>query len=188
VSGAAATVRMATHTSAGYADDMIRLLVLDVDGVLTDGGLFYGPDGEQLKRFNVRDGLGIKLLQQSGVVVAIISGRTSPALARRADELGMSELHAGVGDKSVVLADLQARLGIDARETAAMGDDLPDLALFARAALRIAPADAEPELIAAADVVMPRNGGHGAVRDAARHILALNGEPDFIAQLPTTHG
>jgi len=188
VGGVAAKVRMVTRSSAGYADGMIRLLVLDVDGVLTDGGLFYGPDGEQLKRFDVRDGLGIKLLKQSGVVVAIISGRSSPALARRAAELGISELHAGVGDKSVVLADLQARLGIDASETAAMGDDLPDLALFAGAALRIAPADAEPELIAVADIVTPRTGGHGAVRDAARHILALDGKPDSTAPAVATHG
>jgi 3-deoxy-D-manno-octulosonate 8-phosphate phosphatase (KDO 8-P phosphatase) len=167
---------------------MIHLLVLDVDGVLTDGGLFYGPDGEQLKRFNVRDGLGIKLLQQAGVTVAIISGRSCAALDRRAADLGIVELQSGVGDKSVVLADLQARLGVPPAQTAAMGDDLPDLALFAGAALRIAPADAEPELIAAADIVTSRNGGQGAVRDAARHILTLNGEPSLIAQPMTTHG
>ena len=155
---------------------MIRLLVLDVDGVLTDGGLFYGPDGEQVKRFNVRDGLGIKLLQQAGVTVAIISGRSCAALDRRAADLGIAELHCGVGDKGVVLADLQTRLGVVPGETAAMGDDLPDLALFAGAAHRIAPADAERELIAAATFVTSRTGGHGAVRDAAVHILDLNGD------------
>lgn len=167
---------------------MIRLLVLDVDGVLTDGGLFYGADGEQLKRFNVRDGLGIKLLQQADVAVAIISGRTSPALARRAADLGITELHGGVGDKAAVLAALQSRLGIAPAETAAMGDDLPDLALFAGAALAIAPADAEPELIAAAHFVTPRAGGHGAVRDAARHILELNGDTDRATRTTTVHG
>lgn len=166
---------------------MIRLLVLDVDGVLTDGGLFYGPDGEQLKRFNVRDGLGIKLLQQAGVVVAIVSGRASPALACRAAELGITELHMGVSDKAVIIAALQARLAIPPAATAAMGDDLPDLALFAGAALRIAPADAEPRLLAAAHLVTARSGGQGAVRDAADHILRLNGDasPD---RAMTLHG
>ena len=167
---------------------MIRLLVLDVDGVLTDGGLFFGPDGEQLKRFNVRDGLGIKLLQQAGVTVAIISGRSCAALDRRAADLGIAELHGGVGDKRAVLADLQARLAITPAETAAMGDDLPDLALFAGAALRIAPADAESELIAAADLVTARAGGHGAVRDAAIHILNLNDESDLVTHPTARHG
>lgn len=153
---------------------MIRLLVLDVDGVLTDGGLFYGPQGEELKRFDVRDGLGIKLLQQAGVAVAIISGRSSDALERRAAELGITELHAGISDKAAVLIALQMRLGIVAAETAAMGDDLPDLALFAHAGLRLAPADAEPEILAAADHVTARPGGRGAVRDAARYMLAEN--------------
>lgn len=167
---------------------MIRLLVLDVDGVLTDGGLFYGPDGEQLKRFNVRDGLGIKLLQQAGVAVAIVSGRASPALARRAAELGIDELHAGVGDKAIILSTLQAKLGTTPAETAAMGDDLPDLALFAGAGLRIAPADAELELLAAADFVTPRAGGHGAVRDAATYILARNGDAAAGVRVSTLHG
>jgi YrbI family 3-deoxy-D-manno-octulosonate 8-phosphate phosphatase len=171
-----------------YARSMIRLLVLDVDGVLTDGGLFYGPDGEQVKRFNVRDGLGIKLLQQAGVTVAIVSGRASPALARRAAELGISELHGGVGDKAAVLADMQSRLAIAPEETAAMGDDLPDLALFSGAALCIAPADAEPELIAAAHFVTQRSGGHGAVRDAAHYILARNGEAILGASSAAMHG
>ncbi|MDO6413693.1 HAD hydrolase family protein [Sphingomonas sp. BIUV-7] len=167
---------------------MIRMLVLDVDGVLTDGGLFYGPDGEQLKRFNVRDGLGIKLLQQAGVTIAIVSGRSSPALARRAAELGIAELHCGVGDKAAVMSALQTRLATPPADTAAMGDDLPDLALFAGAALRIAPADAEPELIAAADLVTRRAGGHGAVRDAAVHILALNGNAALAGGPTVAHG
>ncbi|PZU10330.1 HAD family hydrolase [Sphingomonas sp.] len=171
-----------------YARRMIRLLALDVDGVLTDGGLHYGPGGEEMKRFNVRDGLGIKLLQQAGIVVAIVSGRSSAALAARAGELGIAELHAGVGDKAAILAGLQERLGIAPAETAAMGDDLPDLALFSAAGLRIAPADAEPELIAAADFVTPRAGGHGAVRDAAIHILSLNGAAALAAGATTTHG
>jgi 3-deoxy-D-manno-octulosonate 8-phosphate phosphatase (KDO 8-P phosphatase) len=166
---------------------MIRLLVLDVDGVLTDGGLFYGPDGEQLKRFNVRDGLGIKLLQQAGVTVAIISGRSCAALDRRAADLGIVELHCGVGDKGPVLAELQARLGIAPAETAAMGDDLPDLALFAGAALRIAPADAERDLITAADLVTSRAGGQGAVRDAAVHILDLNGDDEGARRTTARH-
>jgi 3-deoxy-D-manno-octulosonate 8-phosphate phosphatase (KDO 8-P phosphatase) len=136
----------------------------------------------------VRDGLGIKLLQQAGVTVAIVSGRSSPALARRAAELGITELHGGVGDKAQVLADLQSRLAIFQAETAAMGDDLPDLALFSGAGLCIAPADAEPELIAAAHFVTARSGGHGAVRDAAVHILARNGNAALAAAPSTVHG
>lgn len=154
---------------------MIRLLLLDVDGVLTDGGLFYGADGEQLKRFNVRDGLGIKQLMASGVAVAIVSSRDSLALRRRAADLGITHLHAGVAHKASTATALQHDLDISHAETAAIGDDLPDLPLFEAAALRIAPADAEPEILALADFVTPRPGGHGAVRDATRHILALNG-------------
>lgn len=167
---------------------MIRLLVLDVDGVLTDGGLYYGSGGEQLKRFNVRDGLGIRLLQQVDVIVAIVSGRSSAALSARASELGITELHAGVGDKAAIVTALQARLGVTPAETASMGDDLPDLALFAHAALRIAPADAEPAVIAAADFVTARAGGHGAVRDAAHHILARNGKADPTMRPVAIHG
>ncbi|WP_174273823.1 KdsC family phosphatase [Sphingomonas bacterium] len=155
---------------------MIRLLLLDVDGVLTDGGLYYNADGEVLKRFNVRDGLGIKQLTAAGVAVAIISGRDSPVLRRRASELGIQHVHAGIADKAHAAATLQSTLGIPHSDTAAMGDDLPDLPLFNVAALRIAPADAEPEILALVDFVTPRPGGHGAVRDAARHILALNGQ------------
>lgn len=153
---------------------MIRLLVLDCDGVLTDGGLFYGPDGEVLKRFDVRDGLGIRLLVDAGVQVAIVSGRGNAALARRAADLGIAPVHAHVRDKGEAIRAIQAETGITAGETAAMGDDLPDLAMFEHAALTIAPADAEQEVIAAAHHVTPRGGGHGAVRDAARHILVLN--------------
>jgi len=167
---------------------MIRLLVLDVDGVLTDGGLYYGPAGEALKRFDVRDGLGIRMLQKAGVTVAIISGRGSEALAARAADLDIAELHMAVGEKGEVLAGIAHRLGLAREEIAAMGDDLPDLPLFAAAGLRIAPADAEPELIAAADHVTTRSGGHGAVRDAAHHILALNGATQPPAALARTHG
>lgn len=153
---------------------MIRLLLLDVDGVLTDGGLFYGPEGETLKRFDVRDGLGIKMLAAAGVTVVIVSGRDSPALRHRAAELGIEHVYAGVGDKAATAGAIQAALGIGRSDTAAMGDDLPDLLLFEAASFRIAPADAEPELLAAADFVTARPGGHGAVRDAARKILAHN--------------
>lgn len=162
---------------------MIRLLLLDVDGVLTDGGLFYGADGEVLKRFDVRDGLGLKLLAAAGVTVAVVSGRDSPALRRRLAELGIAEVHAAAADKGAVARAIQARLGIAAAATAAMGDDLPDLALFAHAAMRIAPADAEPELRQAATLVTARAGGHGAVRDAARAILAANGAAPPAAHL-----
>lgn len=167
---------------------MIRLLVLDVDGVLTDGGLYYGPDGERLKRFDVHDGLGIKLLQAAGVTVALVSGRESPALRRRATDLGIEQVHLGAADKGPAIEAIQHALAIGVAETAAMGDDLPDLAMFERAALKLAPADAEPELRAAADHVAPRGGGRGAVRDAARYILMLNGSSGEDTAVRTLHG
>lgn len=154
--------------------------MLDVDGVLTDGGLFYGPDGEVLKRFDVKDGLGIRLLIAAGVEVAIVSGRDDAALAHRAAELGIAELHMGVADKGRAIRDIQARRGIPPEATAAMADDLPDLPLFAHAALRIAPADAEAEVLTEAHHVTPRPGGHSAVRDAARLILARNATEDAV--------
>lgn len=155
---------------------MIRLLILDCDGVLTDGGLYYGPDGEEWKRFDVRDGLGIRMLIEAGVRVALVSGRGNAALERRAADLGIAPVHIGVRDKQAAIAAIQTDAGIGPDETAAMGDDLPDLGLFAQAALKIAPADAEAEILAAADHVTARGGGHGAVRDAARFILAMNAD------------
>ena len=149
----------------------IRLLVLDVDGVLTDGSLWYGPSGEETKVFHVRDGLAMVAAIQAGLALAVISGRASAAVTRRMAELGVAEVHQGVKDKGAVIEALLSRLGLRASEVAAMGDDLPDLDLLKRAGLRLAPADAVAEVRRRADWTSRRPGGHGAVREAVEMLL-----------------
>jgi 3-deoxy-D-manno-octulosonate 8-phosphate phosphatase (KDO 8-P phosphatase) len=149
----------------------IRLLVLDVDGVLTDGSLEYGAAGEETKRFFVQDGFALVAARRAGLVVGIISGRASAAVTRRLSELGVSEVHQGVEDKLAALESLLDRLKVQAVEVAVMGDDLPDLPLMKRAGLALAPADAAPEVRRAAGWVSRRKGGCGAVRDAVEMLL-----------------
>ncbi len=149
----------------------VRLLVLDVDGVLTDGGLWYGPEGELIKRFDVRDGLGIRLLQQAGVEVALLSGGRGGATEVRAAHLGIRHCLVGVGDKPAALARLQAELGFSVQETAFVGDDVNDLAVRPRVGLLIATADAALPLRHRADLVLLRPGGRGAVRELAERML-----------------
>lgn len=157
---------------------MIRLFVTDVDGVLTDGRLDYGVSCEDRKTFDVKDGQGIVMLMQRGVTVAFVTGRGSHALTARAAELGVERVHQKVRDKAEVVSAMQSELGITPAETAAMGDDLPDLAMFGLASLTFAPADAEIEVQEAATVVTRRDGGRGAFRDAARHVLQHNADLD----------
>lgn len=152
----------------------IRLLALDVDGVLTDGRVIYTGE-QETQEFHVADGLGLKLLMQSGVSVAWITGRGCDATLRRARELGVEELHVAAGPKDRVLAEIQARLGIPPEHTAAMGDDLPDLALRSRAAFFAAPANARPEVRERADLVTNTPGGAGAVREFAELMLRAQG-------------
>jgi 3-deoxy-D-manno-octulosonate 8-phosphate phosphatase (KDO 8-P phosphatase) len=149
----------------------IRLLVLDVDGVLTDGVLVYGASGEETKRFHVRDGLAIQAARRAGIEIAVVSGRASAAVTRRMSELGVVEVHQGVADKASLLRGLLVRLGVKPAETAVMGDDLPDLAVMQIVALALAPADAVPEVRQAAGWVSRSSGGHGAVRDAVEMLL-----------------
>jgi 3-deoxy-D-manno-octulosonate 8-phosphate phosphatase (KDO 8-P phosphatase) len=153
----------------------IALLVLDVDGVLTDGRLWYGPDGESLKSFHVRDGHGIKALSAAGVAVAVITGRKSEAVAARMRELGVDEVAQGVGDKSLALAELLERSAVDARRVACLVDDTPDLGLMAAVGLPAAVADAHPDVLAAAKHVTRAAGGRGAVREFCDFLLAARG-------------
>jgi 3-deoxy-D-manno-octulosonate 8-phosphate phosphatase (KDO 8-P phosphatase) len=157
---------------------MIRLFVTDVDGVLTDGRMDYGVTGEDRKTFDVKDGQGIVMLMQRGVTVAFVSGRRSHALELRAAELGVERVHQRIVDKADTVSAIQKELGIGPAETAAMGDDLPDLAMFTLASLTFAPADAEAEVQEAATIVTRRDGGRGAFRDAARHVLQHNADLD----------
>lgn len=153
----------------------IRLAVFDVDGTLTDGGVVHGAASE-VQRFSVRDGQGLAWLREAGVELAWISGRGCAATERRARELGVGHLFLRQGPKGAVLATLQTELGLGPEATLAMGDDLPDLALFARAAVRACPADAAPELVERANLVATLRGGHGAVREVCEALLVARGE------------
>ncbi|HEU4626038.1 MAG TPA: HAD-IIIA family hydrolase [Steroidobacteraceae bacterium] len=150
----------------------IELLVLDVDGVLTDGRLYYGARGEVLKVFDVKDGLGIKRLMRAGVTVAIISGRRSPMVARRARDLGIVHVFQGSSDKLPIFERLRKRLKLEPAACAVVGDDLPDVPLMRAAGLAFAVADAHPSAIQAADRVTPQAGGRGAVRSVCDLLLA----------------
>jgi len=143
----------------------VSLVVLDVDGVLTDGRLWYGPDGESLKVFDVRDGHGIKNLIAAGIGVAVISGRRSGAVTARMRELGVADVAQGVKDKARALAELLKRNAIEAKRVACLVDDTPDLGLMAAVGLPAAVADAHPEVLAAAQHVTRARGGRGAVRE-----------------------
>jgi 3-deoxy-D-manno-octulosonate 8-phosphate phosphatase (KDO 8-P phosphatase) len=150
----------------------IELLVLDVDGTLTDGGLWYGPRGEQLKRFHVRDGRGIKLLAAAGVTPVVISGRRSAALTARCRELGIRHQLNGVADKCKALDRLLKRLDLHESQVAAIGDDTPDVPLFLRVAFAVAVSDAHPLALSAAHCHTTLPGGHGAVREVCDWLLA----------------
>ncbi len=150
----------------------LRALVLDVDGVLTDGGMYYGLEGEGLKRFDVKDGLGLRRLREAGLLLALISGENSKIVIRRAEKLRIGEVHLGVEDKTAVFRDLLARHKLDAGDGAYMGDDLNDLGPLGAAGLSFAPADAVPEVRRAVDWVTRRPGGHAAVREVCDLILA----------------
>lgn len=150
----------------------IRLLVLDVDGVMTDGRLRYDGSGEIGKSFHVRDGYGIKAVLAAGIDVAVISGRESAAVSRRCKELGIRHLHQGADDKGAVLARLLAVLDISPRQCACVGDDSPDMPLLAQAGLAVAVADAHPEALAIAHRRTRLPGGAGAVREVCDWLLA----------------
>ena len=150
----------------------LELLVFDVDGVLTDGGLWYDADGEALKRFNAKDGYGIVLAREQGLTVAFLSARRSAPVLVRAKELGVSKVYAGRADKGAALFELCAELDMTLEQTAYMGDDLMDLPALEIAGLSVAPRDAVPEVRAAVQVVTRRRGGHGAARELIDAVLA----------------
>jgi 3-deoxy-D-manno-octulosonate 8-phosphate phosphatase (KDO 8-P phosphatase) len=154
----------------------IRLLILDVDGVLTDGSLYFDAKGEALKVFHVRDGHGIKMAQRAGIEVAFLSGRRSDAAYHRARELGVSRFHEGLRDKVAVLEEIMAALQIEAAAVAAVGDDLVDLPHLRRVGLAVAVADAAPEVQAAAHWVTNLPGGRGAVREVCDLLLKAQGK------------
>jgi 3-deoxy-D-manno-octulosonate 8-phosphate phosphatase (KDO 8-P phosphatase) len=154
----------------------IRLIVSDVDGVLTDGKIVYVTDGNEIKAFNVRDGLGVKLVQKVGITVALLTSRRSPALERRARELGVTELLQGAGNKLEELERLAHRLGVTFDQILYAGDDLPDLGPMLRCAISAAPADASPEVLAAATWKLTAGGGAGAFRELVERLLRERGD------------
>ena len=153
----------------------VRLMLFDVDGVLTDGRLWYGPAGEMLKAFSAADGQGIKLLQESGTAVAILSGRRSEAVTQRAAELGITHLMQGVEDKLAAFEALAARLGLAAAAAGFMGDDLVDLPLLRRCGFACAPRGAHELVRANAHYIAATPPGEGAVREVCEFVMRAQG-------------
>lgn len=147
-------------------------MAFDVDGVMTDGRIYFSPEGEAIKVFNTLDGHGLKKLAASGVTLAIITGRNTPMVAKRAADLGITHVIQGREDKGVALADLAEKLGIAASETGYAGDDEPDVSALDWARLSFAPANAHDCAKTAADHITERRGGEGAVREICDAILA----------------
>ena len=154
----------------------IKLVITDVDGVLTDGGIYYDATGECLKRFHVRDGLGMRLLEENGVRVAVLSGRDSPTLRKRVADLGITLYQFGVKDKHGACRELMAQAGVEVNQTVCIGDDSIDLPAFAACGLSYAVADAPVYVQARASAVLVKEGGKGAFRELADAILVAQGK------------
>lgn len=158
----------------------VKLVVLDVDGVLTAGAITYGADGAETKTFNVKDGLGLRLLMDHGIPVAVITGRRSEAVAHRCRDLGITIVRQGIKEKASVFQDILVQNGLSADQVAVVGDDLPELALMRGAGLAVAVADAHPLVCQAAHLVTAASGGCGAVRQVCEAILKAQGHWDRI--------
>ena len=154
---------------------MIRYLILDVDGTLTDGGVYYDATGNELKKFAIKDGAGLVLARAAGIRTVICTGRESAAVRRRAADLKITDVYQNVSDKAAFLRDFMQQNGCNAQQVAYCGDDLNDLAAMALCGFVACPADAAPEVRAAADYVCPQAGGAGAVRGAVEAILRQDG-------------
>lgn len=153
----------------------IKLIIFDVDGVLTDGSLFYGDDGEEYKAFNSRDGHGIKMLRASGVEAAILTGRTSQVVAHRARNLGIGRIVQGSEDKLHSYEHMLAEIGLRPEQTAFMGDDVVDLPVMRRCGLAITVPEAPEEVRRRAHLITAHAGGRGAAREACEFIMRAQG-------------
>jgi len=177
-----------TESSETASTDMIRkvgeikLLILDVDGVLTSGSITYSDDGREYKSFNVRDGHGIKLLMRAGIEVAVITARSSAIVERRCRELGIERLYQGALTKLTVYEELLLELGLEPIETAYVGDDLIDLPVLVRAGFSAAPCDAAGEVRSVVDCVTKAAGGAGAVREVVEIILKIQGKWEEVTE------
>ena len=155
---------------------MIKLVLLDVDGTLTDGGIYRGNNGEELKRFNVKDGYAIVNAQKLGIEFGIITGRKSELVEIRSNELKIKYLYQGISEKTVILEEIMQKTGLKKGEIAYMGDDLNDILIMKQSGLIGAPKDATNEVIQIADFVSEKNGGSGAVREFVEYILKKDGK------------
>ena len=153
----------------------IKLLIFDVDGVLTDGRLFFGDDGQEYKAFYSRDGLGMKLLQRSGVEIGVITARTSQVVEHRMQNLDIKHVYQGRLDKITAFDEMISKLNISPEHTAYVGDDVVDLPVMKRVGLAIAVQDAHPYVKKHAHWITHHNGGHGAARDACELIMEAQG-------------
>lgn len=158
----------------------IKILGLDVDGVLTDGRIIVHDDGDEAKHFNSQDGLGLAILKRMGLEAVIITGRASRVVEIRARDLGITELHQKVPDKWAVFQEILAKRGLTAAEAAFAGDDLIDLPVMSRVGLAMAPANARPEILARAHFISEARGGQGAVRQMIEFILKGQGRWDEV--------
>ena len=149
----------------------IRLFATDVDGVLTDAGMYYSESGDEWKKFNTRDGMGIKLLQKAGIVTAIVTQERTKLVARRAERLAIPEVHQGVMDKLSLVREMASRHGLTLEQVAYIGDDINDLETLKAVGFSVAPADGLPQILAAVDYVCVKKGGEGAVREMIEMIL-----------------
>ncbi|WPL82449.1 HAD hydrolase family protein [Bordetella hinzii] len=163
----------------------VRLMVFDVDGVLTDGSLYFGEHGEMFKRFNALDGHGLRLLMEGGFKVALMTGRSGPVVARRAAELGIPEVLQGVRDKGAALAELAQRQGVQLDQTGYMGDDIIDLPAMQRAGFAASVSNAPGYVAQAAHWVSTQPGGSGAVRECCDLLLAAQGRLGAFLTSPT---
>lgn len=156
---------------------LVELAVFDIDGVMTDGRLYIGPGGQEFKSVHIHDGHGLKLLQQAGIEVAVISGRRSDAMETRLADLGVKHVFMGANDKLALFCALLEELNLEPHQTAYMGDDEPDLAPMRLAGLALSVRNAVPEVRKAADWVSTRDGGDGAVREACELLIAVRQRP-----------
>lgn len=149
----------------------IRLFATDVDGVLTDAGMYYSESGDEWKKFNTRDGMGLKLLQKAGLITAIVTQERTRLVARRAEKLTIPEVHQGVMDKLSMIRDMASRYGLTLEQVAYIGDDVNDLEALKAVGFSASPADGMPQVLQAVDYVCRKKGGEGAVREVVELIL-----------------
>ena len=156
----------------------VRLVLMDADGVLTDGRIYVFADGNEARAYDARDGLAVRLGQAGGLTFGVVSGRSSPAVAARANELDFVEIHQRVASKGPCVEEIARRRGLAPREICFIGDDIVDIPAFRRCGLAVAPADAEPEVLSHAHLVGKRAGGHGILREVVELILKARGTWD----------